>query len=688
MSPSEADSRYVQLGVKPPRGTPVADPGILRRTTSADKAGPRSRTEQNDVMLIAMPFAIAVGPSIGLSLLQAGLARRGIGSEIRYFNITFARRIDDALHNWIAARQLRLLGEWVFAPSLSGITMLNADGTFWADALHGICGDGFENNIADLKEKITSLQHQAEQFIDESAASVDWTRYRIVGFSSTYQQDMASLALARRIKQASPETIVVFGGAHCEAEMGAARLRNFPFIDYVFSGAADATFPRFVESILTDAPLDLDAGFIRRHPVSGEVVKPSSWVSPVHNLDDLPYPNYDDYFEQLGERDDGMQFGIPFETARGCWWGEKAHCTFCGLNGMTMPFQRKSPQRVLDEFAWLSDRYCGPKDTMVDVSNILDMSYFDDVIPKLAQRKEKPRLFFETKSNLSPEQVQALANAGVQKIQPGIESLSTPVLKLMRKGCTMLQNIQLLKSCAGVGIEPTWNLLYGFPREDPESYREMEQLIPLISHLPAPTCIGQVRLDRFSPYFRDSASLGIVNVQPHRLYNKIYPVDQSEIRDIAYYFEYDYADGRDLQYVDPLIALIEEWMNGVDRHSLVGFARDEGLLVWDTRTVATSEWTELRGVWADLIRFCAVVRSRNAVRRFLCDLLGRPASDEEVEQLVGGLLQRNYLLQEGNSFLSVIVVSDVVKAPRIPSELIETIGWESTLSVCETKRRL
>ena len=639
-------------------------------------------------MLIAMPFAIAVGPSIGLSLLKAGLARRGIGAEIRYFNITFARRIDDALHNWIAARQMRLLGEWVFAPSLRGPVTRDVERAFWADALHGICGDGSEENIAELKEKTGSLQQQAEQFIDEMAASVDWTRYRIVGFSSTYQQDLASLALACRIKQASPETIIVFGGAHCEAEMGAARLRNFPFIDYVFSGAADATFPSFVESILAGTPLELDAGFIRRHPVSGEVVQPSSWVSPVPDLDDLPYPNYDDYFDQVGVREDGMQFGIPFETSRGCWWGEKAHCTFCGLNGMTMPFQRKSPQRVLDEIAWLSDRYCGPIDAMVDVSNILDMGYFDNVMPELARLKNKPNLFFETKSNLSPEQVRALARAGVRKIQPGIESLSTPVLKLMRKGCTMLQNIQLLKSCAGVGIEPTWNLIYGFPGEDPESYREMEQLIPLVSHLPEPTSLGQVRLDRFSPYFRDPASLGMVNVQPNRLYGNLYPVDRHELGDLAYYFEYDYADGRGLEYVEPLIALIEEWMNGVDRPSLVGFVREEGLLVWDTRTVAASEWTALPMVWADLIGFCGIIRSRNSVRKFLCDLLGRPAGDDEMAQLVGELLRRNFLLQEGSSLLSVIVVSEVAKAPRIPSERIETIGWESALSECETNRRI
>ena len=38
-----------------------------------------------------------------------------------------------------------------------------------------------------------------------------------------------------------------------------------------------------------------------------------------------------------------------FETSRGCWWGERMHCTFCGLNGATMSYRSKSPRRAVDE---------------------------------------------------------------------------------------------------------------------------------------------------------------------------------------------------------------------------------------------------------------------------------------------------------------------------------------------------
>ena len=58
-------------------------------------------------------------------------------------------------------------------------------------------------------------------------------------------------------------------------------------------------------------------------------------------------------------------------------------------------------------------------------------------------------MFYEVKSNLRKEDVRQLREAGVVAIQPGIESLSDEVLRIMRKGVSALQNIQLLKGCAG-----------------------------------------------------------------------------------------------------------------------------------------------------------------------------------------------------------------------------------------------
>src|SRR4029078_9458024 len=63
--------------------------------------------------------------------------------------------------------------------------------------------------------------------------------YDIVGFSSTFQQNIPSLALARELKRRHPGVKILFGGANCEDEMGRELHRSFPFLDVVCSGEAD-----------------------------------------------------------------------------------------------------------------------------------------------------------------------------------------------------------------------------------------------------------------------------------------------------------------------------------------------------------------------------------------------------------------------------------------------------------------
>ena len=104
------------------------------------------------------------------------------------------------------------------------------------------------------------------------------------------------------------------------------------------------------------------------------------------------------------------------------------------------------------------------------VDNIISHDYFRSLLPILKERALGVTFFYEIKSNLRRDQVQLLREAGVLAVQPGIESLSTHVLALMKKGVTGIQNMALLKWCREYGIEAAWNLLYGFPGETGEDY--------------------------------------------------------------------------------------------------------------------------------------------------------------------------------------------------------------------------
>jgi ribosomal peptide maturation radical SAM protein 1 len=226
-----------------------------------------------------------------------------------------------------------------------------------------------------------------------------------------------------------------------------------------------------------------------------------------------------------------------------------------------MAFRSKSADRVLDEIHHLRGRY-GVRGMSV-VDNILDMRYFRTLLPRLEDEDLRVGLFFEVKANLTHPQVRQLWASGIQTIQPGIESFSDHVLRLMRKGTTGLQNVQLLKWCREFGIKPEWNLLYGFPGEEPADYRGIAPLLGSIAHLDPPTAFGPIRLDRFSPYHEDPAAFGMLNVRAMAPYPFLYPfASPDELLRIAYYFEFDYADGRDpMAVARPALEVARGWMD-------------------------------------------------------------------------------------------------------------------------------
>lgn len=102
-------------------------------------------------------------------------------------------------------------------------------------------------------------------------------------------------------------------------------------------------------------------------------------------------PHYDDFFDNLrtSALDPSIAPLLLFETSRGIWWGAKSHCTFCGLNAQGMGFRSKSGERVVEQLTQLAEQHPGTSVSIVD--NILDMKYFRDVVPRLAELDLWPR---------------------------------------------------------------------------------------------------------------------------------------------------------------------------------------------------------------------------------------------------------------------------------------------------------
>jgi ribosomal peptide maturation radical SAM protein 1 len=609
------------------------------------------------VLLIQMPLGSLHRPALGISLLKARLEERGIACDIHYLNFPFAEFVGSDEYEWLASDVpfTAWAGEWIFTPGLYG-PRPEADRRYIEEVLYG----QWRLEPADVG-RILRMRRMVTPFLDHCFAAVPWDQYAVVGFTSTFEQNIASLALARRIKAAHPRIAIVFGGANWEEEMGHELHRRFPFVDYACSGEAEVSFPALVQKILAEgpgAPAGNIPGVVYR---AGDESIFTGPPAPIQDLDELPIPDFADYFRDLSASTVSSSLFpvLLLETSRGCWWGQKSQCMFCGLNGANLHYRSKSAQRALDELTTLVERW--RIDLVEVVDNMLDLSYFDDFLPALATRNWPVRLFVEVKANLSKKQVRLLKEAGVDRIQPGIESLSDHVLGLMRKGTTALRNIQLLKWCKQYGIQAHWNLLYGFPGETREDYRQMLELLPAVRFLgPPPTC-GPMRMDRFNGYFNAPWRYGLTNVRPMSPYKYLYPFDDASLSRIAYCFDYDYAPRTAANgFADEVAAYSLEWKCNPETGTLSAVARPDGTLVLlDSRSDAMMGECALGRIEREAYEFCDAIHAGSAVVRRLHECFpGEEFSDRQVIRFLDSLVANRLMVSDGVHYLSLAIPAE------------------------------
>jgi ribosomal peptide maturation radical SAM protein 1 len=227
-----------------------------------------------------------------------------------------------------------------------------------------------------------------------------------------------------------------------------------------------------------------------------------------------------------------------------------------------MGFRSKTPERVLEELGNLTDRYHTLNIEVVD--NIINVKYVDKVCKPLIQERCDYTIFWEVKANLTGAQLRTMADAGIIHLQPGIESLSTHVLELMRKGITMLKNVRFLKWANYFNMNPRWHILTGFPGETEEDYAQQRRIVPLLKHLRPPGNWGQIWLERYSPYFFDP-SFPVGDVRPGQAYKFIYPESEIDLNEIAYFFDYTMGDIVPASCHEKLFDLLRTWKESWER---------------------------------------------------------------------------------------------------------------------------
>ena len=276
-----------------------------------------------DVLFVTMPFCDQYMPCITLALFKAVLTQAGIKSRVQHEFLYFANRIGVKKYQQ-GIMHVCIIGyghdyfacEAIFADAAHDGKQLRSFDEYlrWMREKHlpGKVFAGDQRN--ETLEKLALFEEardMAEDYLDEAVSRVKESGAKIVAFLSMYQQQNATIALAKRLKKEKDAPIIMAGGANCEGDAGQAMIEFFEPFDYIFTGEADEILAPMCHRLLRDGKIpdeELPDGVVSRTRMTAPPAKITK------NLDALPIPDFSDYFR---ERDALLpdQAGVRIITA-------------------------------------------------------------------------------------------------------------------------------------------------------------------------------------------------------------------------------------------------------------------------------------------------------------------------------------------------------------------------------------
>lgn len=229
-----------------------------------------------------------------------------------------------------------------------------------------------------------------------------------------------------------------------------------------------------LELISADA-LDNVAGISYR---KNGIIKHNPPRPAIEDLDSLPFPAWDLIQRDLYKLPLSDKPFLLLATNRGCPF----KCKFCADHVYYGRKLRKfSPQRIVDEIEH-DIKEIGVKEFLFWAESFtLDRQHAIAVAEEIISRKLEIGWVCNSRvDQVDREMLEAFKRAGCWMIGFGVESGSQRMLDLMRKGTTLEQSREAVKTAQEAGLQVTAHVMIGYPGE---TAGEIKQTIALVKEL-------------------------------------------------------------------------------------------------------------------------------------------------------------------------------------------------------------
>lgn len=300
----------------------------------------------------------------------------------------------------------------------------------------------------------------------------------VVGVSLYTYRLKNAFTLINEVKQWKPSVYVCIGGPHTLSFSKQAL--NIKGVDSIVVGDGETPFLSLCEGIASgNATPDAPGIYYASKMGSYEKFERNT----ERDMDILPFPNPNliDDFKNKYKNFMNNQYTMTLVTSKGCPY----HCNFC--IAPSIPFRAMSTERLVEAMRYYTSL------------GFKDVDFYDDTfnanlkkLERFAQKVIDEGLKFTWSVrgakvlNMSIPFLKLMKQAGLKRMQFGVESGSNRVLEVLNKDLTIEETIACFDNINAVGIESIANIMLFCPTE---TFEETLATVKLI-HRIKPTFIS------------------------------------------------------------------------------------------------------------------------------------------------------------------------------------------------------
>ena len=397
-----------------------ADAGADSDAEVASAEGDRPVTEPApapDIALVMAPVWDLSMPPLPVATIAAYLRAGGVSVSIHDFNIEMYNAAPNDLHPmWEGPNAVR-----------------------WSEAAYA------EEMLARFDAEIRAA---ADRVVREGAA---WVGFSVATVSAAFSMRMAEL-----IKQARPETKIVFGGSglpfFVDGQLGGDW-------DYLVYGAGE----RPTLALVRDGDESV-RGVIPRH--RPETYDPEANRAVIEKIEALPLVDYDGFDLRAYQQ----RAILPVTTSRGCI----NTCKYCFDYRFYAPFSQLSGKRAFAQLRHLVERHDRRVFEFSDLlcnGDLRQLRIMCDLLID-AGLDVSWGSFAVMRKGMTHELMDTMRRAGCKYLHYGFESGSQKMLELMGRDYLVADAADTLRATHAAGIRTKINVMVGFPGETDETVQE------------------------------------------------------------------------------------------------------------------------------------------------------------------------------------------------------------------------